>query len=116
MDKTKIEWADATWNPIAAFDKPTGQRGWFCEHVSEGCRNCYAETLNKRLGTQIEYKAQNRNRVFIELMEGKGQSSIDWPLRTKKPRRHCCEKASRPSTGNWMQANWRPTPPWQASY
>lgn len=31
-DRTEIEWADATWNPI---------RG--CARVSEGCRHCYAE-------------------------------------------------------------------------
>lgn len=31
-DRTKIEWASATWNPI---------RG--CTRVSEGCRHCYAE-------------------------------------------------------------------------
>jgi len=30
--KSKIEWTDATWNPV---------RG--CSRVSEGCRNCYAE-------------------------------------------------------------------------
>jgi len=30
--KTRIEWTDATWNPV---------RG--CSRVSEGCRNCYAE-------------------------------------------------------------------------
>ncbi len=29
--KTKIEWTDATWNPV---------RG--CSEISEGCRNCYA--------------------------------------------------------------------------
>jgi protein gp37 len=32
MASTKIEWADAVWNPI---------RG--CTRVSEGCRHCYAE-------------------------------------------------------------------------
>lgn len=36
--KTKIEWADATWNPM------TG-----CIKVSSGCNNCYAETLANRL-------------------------------------------------------------------
>lgn len=33
-DKTKIEWTDATWNPI------TG-----CSMISEGCRFCYAARL-----------------------------------------------------------------------
>lgn len=32
MTRTKIEWAERTWNPV---------RG--CSRVSEGCRNCYAE-------------------------------------------------------------------------
>lgn len=36
-DRSKIEWTDATWNPI---------RG--CSRVSEGCRNCYAERLAER--------------------------------------------------------------------
>lgn len=35
--KSKIEWTDATWNPI---------RG--CSRVSEGCRNCYAERVAAR--------------------------------------------------------------------
>ena len=35
--KTKIEWADRTWNPV------TG-----CTKVSEGCRNCYAERYAQR--------------------------------------------------------------------
>ncbi len=33
-NKTGISWTDATWNPV------TG-----CTRVSEGCRNCYAESL-----------------------------------------------------------------------
>ena len=34
---TSIEWTDETWNPV------TG-----CSHVSDGCRNCYAEDIAKR--------------------------------------------------------------------
>jgi protein gp37 len=34
---SKIEWTDATWNPV---------RG--CEKVSPGCKNCYAETFAER--------------------------------------------------------------------
>lgn len=36
-DKSKIEWTDATWNPV---------RG--CTKVSPGCVRCYAETLAER--------------------------------------------------------------------
>jgi len=37
MNKTKIEWADYTWNPI------TG-----CTSVSAGCQICYAKEMTKR--------------------------------------------------------------------
>lgn len=37
-DRSKIEWTQATWNPV------TG-----CTKVSEGCRHCYAERLAFRL-------------------------------------------------------------------
>jgi protein gp37 len=36
-DKSKIEWTDATWNPV---------RG--CSVVSKGCRNCYAMQVTAR--------------------------------------------------------------------
>ncbi len=36
-DHSKIEWTDATWNPV---------RG--CSKVSPGCINCYAETFAER--------------------------------------------------------------------
>jgi protein gp37 len=36
-DKSRIEWTDATWNPV------TG-----CSKVSAGCANCYAETFSER--------------------------------------------------------------------
>ena len=35
---TKIEWANRTWNPV------TG-----CTKCSEGCKNCYAEVMTRRL-------------------------------------------------------------------
>jgi len=38
MGRSKIEWTEATWNPM------TG-----CTKVSAGCKNCYAETMAKRL-------------------------------------------------------------------
>jgi protein gp37 len=36
-DNSKIEWTDATWNPV---------RG--CTNVSTGCTHCYAETFAER--------------------------------------------------------------------
>lgn len=36
---TKIEWADHTFNPW-----------WGCVKVSEGCKNCYADAFDHRLG------------------------------------------------------------------
>ncbi len=36
-DKSKIEWTDATWNPVIG-----------CSKVSPGCAHCYAEALTMR--------------------------------------------------------------------
>jgi protein gp37 len=36
-DNSKIEWTDATWNPV---------RG--CKKISPGCKHCYAETFAER--------------------------------------------------------------------
>jgi len=41
---TKIEWAQKTWNPI------TG-----CSPVSEGCKNCYARRMARRLAGRFGY-------------------------------------------------------------
>ena len=43
MKKSKIEWTEKTWNPSAG-----------CSKISQGCNNCYAETMAKRLqGTGV---------------------------------------------------------------
>lgn len=99
-DRSKIEWTDASWNPIRARviaiqnDGSGKQRiGWHCEHVSEGCRNCYAEGFNRRLGTgrdfkpgelyREEKKGFNNGEVKIFLDD----QMLTQPLRWKKPRR-----------------------------
>ena len=38
MKTTKIEWTEATWNPSIG-----------CSKVTEGCKNCYAEIMARRL-------------------------------------------------------------------
>jgi len=78
-DNTKIEWTDATWNPIVG-----------CCQVSTGCKNCYAEKMAARLaamGTHPQYSA-------VIGQDGKWNGKVRlvvWalvqPLRWRKPRR-----------------------------
>lgn len=98
-DKTKIEWTDATWSPIRArhfeiqSDGSGKERiGWHCEHVSEGCRNCYAESINRRLGTGLDFKPGHlfrQDRVGFNNGEAKlflDEEMLTRPLRWKRPR------------------------------
>jgi len=64
-DKSKIEWCDATWNPV------TG-----CTKVSQGCKNCYAEGVANRFWGERKF-------TDVQCHEDR----LDQPLRWKKPRR-----------------------------
>lgn len=72
---SKIEWTDHTWNP------------WIgCTHVSEGCRNCYAEADFDKRRHVVEWglgKPRVRPRViFLENVE----EFQDWgPLKNGQP-------------------------------
>ena len=81
-DRSAIEWTDATWNPIRARNRVSGRTGWFCTHAGEGCRNCYAEGFNRRLGTGVDYKAQLQDQVELFLDE----RILSQPLRWRRPR------------------------------
>lgn len=52
MATTKIEWADAVWNPI------TG-----CSPISEGCDHCYAKRMAHRLKGRYGYPSDDPFRV-----------------------------------------------------
>lgn len=69
-DSTKIEWTDATWNPV------TG-----CSKVSQGCKHCYAERGWSRLGHLPAY--QERAFTDVECHPER----LYQPIRWKKPRR-----------------------------
>ena len=80
-DDSKIEWTNATWNPI---------RG--CSRVSEGCRHCYAESVAARFsGPGLPYEG------LVRIASGKPtgwngvvrmvHEHLADPLRWKRPRR-----------------------------
>ena len=66
---SKIEWTDATWNPV------TG-----CNKVSPGCKLCYAERLAKRLKATGMPKYRNGFAVTLH------PDVLEAPLRWRKPR------------------------------
>ena len=65
---SRIEWTEMTWNPTVG-----------CTKVSPGCKNCYAETMAKRLqGIGV---AGYENGFRLTLMPGR----INQPLERSKP-------------------------------
>ncbi len=79
-DGSKIEWTDATWNPI------TG-----CSIVSKGCTNCYAMKL---AGTRLRHHPSRagltRDTKAGPVWTGEVRLNEQWldqPLRWRRPRR-----------------------------
>jgi protein gp37 len=68
-DKSKIEWTDATWNPVRGRSK-----------VSPGCKHCYAETFSERFRGVTNHPFEQG--FDLRLVPEK----LDEPLRWRKPR------------------------------
>lgn len=69
MNKTKIQWTEMTWNPI------TG-----CTKISDGCVNCYAARMAKRL------KAMGNPRYINEFKVTAHKDLLEVPLGIKQPK------------------------------
>jgi protein gp37 len=82
-DGTHIEWTDASWNPLRARREPDSQLGWSCVRVSAGCTHCYAATINKRLGTRLDYTVP----AMAEVVSYLDEEALLKPLSWRKPRR-----------------------------
>lgn len=83
-DRSKIEWTDATWNPIRARDPQTGRVGWHCVKISPACTNCYAAAQNQqglRGGTKQPYADNSTAEVFLD------EQVLQKPRHWKRPRR-----------------------------
>jgi protein gp37 len=65
---TKIEWTEKTWNPI------TG-----CTKYSQGCANCYAETMSNRLKAMGLDKYRNGFELTLH------SYCLEEPMQWKKP-------------------------------
>jgi len=78
-DGTKIEWTDATWNPIVG-----------CSVVSPGCTNCYAMRLaGTRMKTHPSRAGLTRDSKAGPVWTGEVRFMEQWliqPLRWAKPR------------------------------
>lgn len=77
-DRSSIEWTDATWNPI---------RG--CSRVSQGCVNCYAESVAARFsgpGQAYEGLIHPKTRGWNGTI-GVVEHALTQPLRWRRPRR-----------------------------
>jgi protein gp37 len=66
---THIEWTNMTWNPV------TG-----CTKVSQGCKNCYAERMAKRLKAMDSPRYQNGFQLTLHA------DLVDLPKRWRQPR------------------------------
>lgn len=82
MINSKIEWTDDTWNFI-----------YGCTHVSEGCRNCYAEKVTHRFsGEGMKFEgltvlgANGSPRFTGKILFDEKRLLI--PLRKKKPTKY----------------------------
>ncbi len=79
-DKTGIEWADATWNPIVG-----------CSVLSPGCTNCYAmKFAGARLQHLPAYAGLTQMSKAGPVWTGEVRlqaSALDQPSRWRKPRR-----------------------------
>lgn len=71
-DKTRIEWADASWNPV------TG-----CNKVSSGCKHCYAQRKWPRLSANPQTRYFGRH--FTEV--ACHPDVLSAPLRWRRSRR-----------------------------
>jgi protein gp37 len=66
---SRIEWTDATWNPV------TG-----CTKISPGCKNCYADRMARRLQAMGQPRYRNGFSVTLQ------PDVLEEPLRWSKPK------------------------------
>lgn len=72
---SKIEWTDKTQNPITVKPSYGEKNGWhYCIKISTGCKHCFAERMNKRLGNGLPYnkipKGYPEMTLNVDMLQG----------------------------------------------
>lgn len=78
-DRTRIEWADATWNPVAG-----------CTRVSPGCERCYidwAPPFRVEGRHFVDAAGQRSNAIGSSTGVRLHPERLDQPIRWRRPRR-----------------------------
>ncbi|WP_193200512.1 DUF5131 family protein [Nostoc sp. MG11] len=94
---TNIEWTDLTDNIIRA---KVG--GWWCQKISEGCKNCYSEKLNQNSffgGNKQPYSGQPPELVLDT------EAIRKWGFQ-RKPKKHFVSSMT-DVFGEWVPRFWQ---------
>jgi protein gp37 len=75
MGKTKISWTQTTWNPVVG-----------CSRVSDGCRHCYAERMDKRIRAAHDQEFREWSAPNAAYNVRLHPERLEQPLHWKKPR------------------------------
>lgn len=78
MADTKIEYLTKTWNPIQTVIKGESGQGYHCTRIDDGCRNCWAEVMNTRIGNHLPFDAKEYE---YELKPGELNKPFGWKKR-----------------------------------
>lgn len=91
---TSIQWTDVTDNPIAVKDG-----GWFCQKISPGCANCYAESWNGFRGNKQPYAGKPPELLL------KHDLIASW-TKSRKPKLHFVASMT-DVFGEWVPPAWQ---------
>jgi protein gp37 len=96
-NKTKIQWADVTDNPIVPK-----KGGWWCEEYTEGCGNCFSAALNQNSfygGNKLPFKGEPPELILKEKVLNQWRRMV-------KPNRHFVGSMT-DLFGKWVPLSWQ---------
>src|SRR5690348_10698431 len=105
MAETKIEWTDASWNPLRARNKNNKGVGHYCELISPGCANCYASSFQPRFKLPRYGGPSGRDERLDNLELFLDERVLQDPLRWKTSKRvFVCSMTD--LFGEWVPDEW----------